>query len=132
MKANRAGHVRRLALRAWAASPRGREPQAEAAIRLAVEAARPEQYLGPFLELAIQTRPLLRGLVEPWPDTFLSELINEADWLAHTAPQRMSVMVVEQLTGRERQILHYLPSMLASTPLALGDSRHGRLARQRT
>jgi LuxR family maltose regulon positive regulatory protein len=110
--------IRRLILRACAEKQRGRLDRAYDTIRRAVETARPERYIRPFLEPAAQTLPLLRGIAVPSGDPYLAELIREAERLAPTATPRDSV-VLEPLTEREREVLLYLPSHLTVRQIGL-------------
>ena len=111
--------IRRLVLVACAETQRGQTDRARDAIRRAVEAARAEGYVRPFLEHAAQILPLLRGLDEPSRDPYLSKLIRQTERSAPASPTRRDAPVLEPLTEREWQVLRHLPSHLTLGQIGL-------------
>jgi MalT-like TPR region len=105
-----AGHIRRLVIQACAESQCGRRQRALDTMRRAIEAARPEAYVRPFLEEATQTLPLLRNAASYGSDRYLSEVTRQAEGLVTSATPRAVGTTLEPLTERERQVLYYLPS----------------------
>jgi DNA-binding CsgD family transcriptional regulator len=105
-----AAEIRHLVLRACGERQEGRSQRAQDTMRRAVEAARPEHYVRPFLETPILTVAPLRGLLNSHPDPYLSELVGQAEQLVAPARLRSSVGMLEPLTERERQVLCHLSS----------------------
>jgi DNA-binding CsgD family transcriptional regulator len=114
---NLAIHVRRLVLVARAEYQQGRTARAYDTARRAVEAARPERYIRPFLEDPLQTLPLLQGIGAS--DPYLAALVREAEQLAPPASLSDTVTLLEPLTEREGQILRRLPSHLTLRQIGL-------------
>ncbi len=71
-----AAEIRRLVLVACAEEQQGQAGRARETLRLAVETARPEHYVRPFLEEAPQTLPLLRAIASARPDGYLTHLVS--------------------------------------------------------
>ncbi len=111
--------IRRLVLLACAEKQRGQTDRAYSTIRRAVEIARPEGFVRPFLERAAQTLPLLRDVAVSSSDSYLTDLIVEAERVAPAASTGNTAVVLEPLTERERQILHHLPSHLTLGQIGL-------------
>jgi DNA-binding CsgD family transcriptional regulator len=105
-----AAHVRRLILLACAEKQQGRAEQATASMGRAVDAARTEQYIRPFLELAAQTLPLLSSLGSSPSSHFSAQLLRQAEQVVSTSAARDDVTVLEPLSEREWQVLQHLAS----------------------
>jgi LuxR family maltose regulon positive regulatory protein len=116
---NPANHIRRLLLLARAEYQQGRETLAYDTAQRAVEAARPERYLRPFLEDPSQTLPLLHGIGAEISDPYLLSLIKEAEQLAPETILPKAAVLLEPLTLRERQIIRHLPSHLTLRQIGL-------------
>jgi LuxR family transcriptional regulator, maltose regulon positive regulatory protein len=113
-----ASEIRRLVLLACTESQHGRALQADEAIRKAVDAARPEGYVRPFLEGAPQVLPFLRLIYASRPDPYLTLLIEHAERLAPGTGPVGSKTMLEPLTVREREVLGYLSSHLTGPEIA--------------
>ena len=102
----------------------GHPGRASNTIRWAIEAGRPERYIRPFLEEAAHTLPLLRSIAaaSQHGDPYLTDLIGEAERTNPASTAAKAALVLEPLTERERQILHYLPSHL--TLRQIGSAMH--------
>jgi LuxR family maltose regulon positive regulatory protein len=105
-----AGEIRELVLRACANRLEGRWQGAEHTMRRAVELARTDHYVRPFLETPSLTASLLRGLSDSDRDPYLSQLVGQADQLTVPASLPSSSAMLEPLTERERQVLQQLSS----------------------
>jgi DNA-binding CsgD family transcriptional regulator len=105
-----AAEIRQLVLRACGERQEGRWPRARDTMYRAVEVARPEHYVRPFLETPTLTVALLRSLRDSHPDPYLSELVSQAEQLAAPTQARHTVGMLEPLTERERQVLGHLSS----------------------
>jgi LuxR family maltose regulon positive regulatory protein len=106
-------HIRRLVLQARALIEQGCQERAEATMRRALDAARPEHYVRPFLEQAVQTLVLLEGVVGFRVDPYVSELVRQAEEVVHSNRPARADGMLEPLTEREWQVLRYLPSHLS-------------------
>ena len=109
-RAGLASEIRRLVVRACADRQQGRGQRALDTMRRAVEVARPDYYIRPFLEMPSLTVPLLRGLSDTRTDPYILELVGQAEKLVSPASGCSSAAMVEPLTERERQILQHLTS----------------------
>ncbi len=105
-----AAHIRRLILLASAEKQQGRMEKATDSLRRAVEAAQPEQYTRPFLELAAQILPLLGSMAPSSPNHYLSQLISQAEQTASKPTTCHGATVLEPLSHREWQVLQELAS----------------------
>ena len=103
---------------ACAEMQQGRGQRARDTLGRAVDTARSEGFVRPFLEEATQTLPLLLGLLKSGSDPFLSQLIHQAEHLVPTAAINRPATMLEPLTDRERQVLRYLPSHLNQHQIA--------------
>jgi LuxR family transcriptional regulator, maltose regulon positive regulatory protein len=112
------GEIRRLVLLACTERQRGHAPEAHEAMRNAVEAARPDGFVRPFLETAPQVVPLLRALFAPRPDPYLTQLVHRAEGLEPGPVAGQLGSVIEPLTDREREVLGYLTSHLTCRQIA--------------
>ena len=110
--------IRWLVIVACAEMQHGRGQRAMETLNRAVDAARSEGYVRPFLEEATQTLPLLGSLLRSSSDTFLSQLIHEAEHLVPTVAIDRPETMLEPLTERERQVLRNLPSHLNQHQIA--------------
>jgi LuxR family maltose regulon positive regulatory protein len=113
-----ATEVRRLVLIAWAEMQQGQVERANDTFRLAVEAGRPEHYVRPFLEEPVQTIPLLQAAAAVRTDLYLAQLAAHAERSATPTNQNGSATMIQPLTGREREVLGYLPSHLNREQIA--------------
>ncbi len=77
-----ASEIRRLVLLACTERQQGHALPADEAMRKAVDTARPEGYVRPFLEGADQVLPLLRAIFATCRDPFLAQLIAQAEGVA--------------------------------------------------
>ncbi len=110
--------IRWLVIVACAEMQQGRGQRAKDTLVRAVDTARSEGFIRPFLEEATQTLPLLLGLLKSRSDPFLSQLIFQAEHLVPTAAVNRPATILEPLTERERQVLRYLPSHLNQHQIA--------------
>jgi DNA-binding CsgD family transcriptional regulator/tetratricopeptide (TPR) repeat protein len=105
-----AGRIRRLVLLACAEKQQGCAEKAVASLRRAVEAAEPEQYVRPFLELATQVFPLLETMGRASSNDFLLKLITQTEQAASPMLSCEAARVLEPLSAREWQVLQHLAS----------------------
>ena len=105
-----AAEIRNLVLRACVNRQQGRQQRAEHTMQRAIQLARPDQYIRPFLEVATLTLPLLRGLCHSEPEPYLRRVVNQAEKLVDSADLPGSAGMLEPLTERERQVLRHLSS----------------------
>jgi LuxR family transcriptional regulator, maltose regulon positive regulatory protein len=110
--------IRRLVLLASTQRQHGDQPRARDALRRAVNAARVEGFVRPFLEAAAQVLPLLREIFAGGPDSFVSLLIAQAERVGPHKTTNDPRSIVEPLTERERQVLGYLSSHLSCRQIA--------------
>lgn len=110
--------VRRLVLLACAEFQQGRASQAGAATQMALDAAKPEGYVRPFLEHAPQMIPLLRLVLASNPAPYLADLVQRAERTVPGLNVTQATAILEPLTDRERQVLGYLPSHLSARDIA--------------
>ncbi len=113
-----AHEVRRLVLLACTERQLGRAVGADDAICRAVNAARPEGYVRPFLEPGGQVLPLLRGIYASGGDPYPAHLLRQAGRAAPSAAASGQSTMLEPLTERERQVLGYLSSHLSCRQIA--------------
>jgi DNA-binding CsgD family transcriptional regulator len=113
-----AEEIRRLVLLACTERQHGRAEGADDVLRRAVDAARPEGYVRPFLEAGAQVLPLLRGLSATSGDPYLTLLVGQAEEVAPNTASNETNEIVEPLTAREREVLGYLPSHLSGSQIA--------------
>ena len=69
-------------------------------MRKAVDTARPEGYVRPFLEGADQVLPLLRAIFATCRDPFLAQLIRQAEGVAPRTETVGAQTILEPLTAR--------------------------------
>jgi LuxR family transcriptional regulator, maltose regulon positive regulatory protein len=113
-----AEEIRRLVLLACAEVQHGRALRADDSLSRAVEMARPEGYIRPFVEEAAQVLPLLRVMAASRPDPYLAQLIVHAERVVPAVASTGGSAVLEPLTTRERQVLGYLSSHLSGPEIA--------------
>jgi DNA-binding CsgD family transcriptional regulator len=116
---NLAAQVRRLVLLACAQRQQGLGPRADDTMRRAVEAARPEHYVRPFLDEVVQTLPLLYSVGSSASDPYLSRLLDHGERCVPDRRPQPAAIVLEPLTGREIEVLRYLPSHLNLRQIAI-------------
>ena len=113
-----AHEVRRLVLLACTERQLGRTVRADDAIRRAVDAARPDGYVLPFLEPGGQVLALLRGTCASGGDPYPAHLLRQAERAAPRAAVSGQSTMLEPLTVRERQVLGFLSSHLSCRQIA--------------
>jgi LuxR family transcriptional regulator, maltose regulon positive regulatory protein len=122
LRSNRPGSlaadIRRLVLLTCAEMQHGRTLRADEALCRAVDQARPEGYVRPFMEEAAQIVPLLRVISANRPDPYLTQLIDHAERLVPKTAASGPGTMLEPLTAREREVLGYLPSHLSVPDIA--------------
>jgi LuxR family maltose regulon positive regulatory protein len=113
------GEIRGLVVLACAQMQQGDAGLAMSSLRRAVDAARAERYVRPFMEATPRTRPLLAGLAATSRvDPYLTQLVHHAEQNVPATRPPSGPPMLEPLTERERQILGYLPSYLNQHQIA--------------
>lgn len=108
-----ASTVERGILRAWLAAVEERPSEAREYIVAALDAAEAEQLVHPFLRAGAEVLDLVARLPGT-PSGFRRVVLDRSATLQHDdAPQ-----LIEPLTGREMELLAYLPSRLTNAELA--------------
>jgi LuxR family transcriptional regulator, maltose regulon positive regulatory protein len=110
--------IRRLVLLACAEMQRACARRAEDALRRALDLGRSEGYVRPFLEEAAQTMPLLRNVAAARPDPYVAHLVGQAATFAPDSAADSPTGMLEPLTGRERELLSFLPTHLLLREIA--------------
>jgi LuxR family transcriptional regulator, maltose regulon positive regulatory protein len=113
-----ATEIRRLVLLACTERQHGHALQADEAIRKAVDTARPEGYVRPFLEGVPQVLPSLRAIFATCRDPYLTLVIGQAERVAPRTGPMGPETILEPLTAREREVLGYLSSHLSGRQIA--------------
>ena len=113
-----AHEIRRLVLLACTERQLGRAVRADDVIRRAVNRARPEGYVRPFLEPGGQVLSLLRGTYASGGDPYPAHLLRQAERAAPSAHASGQSTMLEPLTERERQVLGFLSSHLSCRQIA--------------
>ncbi len=113
-----AHEVRRLVLLACTERQLGGAVRADDAMCRAVNVARPEGYVRPFLEPGGQVLPLLRGIYASGGDPYPAHLLRQAERAAPSAHASGQSTMLEPLTERERQVLGFLSSHLSCRQIA--------------
>jgi LuxR family maltose regulon positive regulatory protein len=111
-------HMRRLALLARAEAQLGQERQAELVLRQAVEKSRDEGYITMYVEDAPELLPLLKRIAGRFPDAYLSKLVEHAECANGPINPSGVPPIPEPLSGREHEVLTYLPSHRSQREIA--------------
>jgi LuxR family maltose regulon positive regulatory protein len=107
-----APEIRRLLLLTQAEVQLGRHRHAEDACRVAVNLGRPDGFVRPFVEHASQILTFLQAVSADQVNQYVSQLIIETTKAQHPCRTPSAGRLLEPLTGRERQLLSYLPTHL--------------------
>jgi LuxR family maltose regulon positive regulatory protein len=102
--------LQRLALLARARIQLGDEREGLAALRRALDLGQTGGYVTPFVEDAPELVVVLRRIAGPYPDAYLARVLDRAEQLHGRAGVARPDQAVEPLSGREQEILTYLPS----------------------
>jgi LuxR family transcriptional regulator, maltose regulon positive regulatory protein len=116
--ASLASEVRRLVLLSCTERQHGHELQADESMRKAVDTARQDGYVRPFLEGTAQVLPSLRAIFATCRDPYLTQLIGQVEGVAPRTGPVGPKTVLEPLTAREREVLGYLSSHLNGRQIA--------------
>jgi LuxR family transcriptional regulator, maltose regulon positive regulatory protein len=112
------GATRRSVLRALALSASGERPRAAASLAEALALAEPENVRRPFIDAGRPVRELLADHLRHsgshrW---FASELVRDFD--GNGSGGGAPAELLDPLSGRELEVLHYLPTMMSNGDIA--------------
>jgi len=110
--------IERLLLLARAFVQLGDERRVSRTLCQAIEMGRPGWFLRVFLDDLPELMGPLATLSGQFEDTYFSELLSRASALMPDPPPSRSAGLMEFLTGREREVLGYLPSHLTQSEIA--------------
>jgi LuxR family maltose regulon positive regulatory protein len=120
--AGRAGPVRcaieRLLLLARSFVNLGDERRVSRTLSQAIEMGRPDGFIRVFLDDLPELMGPLNTLSGQFRDAYFTELLSHATALMPDRPPSSSGSFMEFLTGREREVLGYLPSHLTQSEIA--------------
>jgi LuxR family maltose regulon positive regulatory protein len=105
--------VERLALLASAHLQQGDRHRAEDALRRAIDCGRSERYIQVLLNEAGTLFSLLATIAGRFPDAYVAELLKHAERSNSRIVGGPSLLALEPLTDRERELLGYLPTHLS-------------------
>ena len=103
--ASQGAELRRLALVARAQLQLGNEHTAMTMVRCALDLARPEGYIRPFVDHAAQLLPVLQRIAARYPDAHLMKVSEHAERAISLPQTGPSVEEPTPLSAREQEIL---------------------------